>query len=184
MAPLSTAKCEGLKCVLPLHNSAFSDKHSNTFTCALFLFACCLIQRFAVICILSNTHLIIDVPLLCPLPSLYQRHGRPCLSDQFTLVGRQCSRAVTNETHSSIPLFLTWYHMHTRQAVLAGVPNLVPNMGTGDTLSPDTMGSSRFTTVHCSYPVATLTREDDGVVGSKEAPMSIFGRTCDFPFLV
>lgn len=122
VAPPSITKCECLMCAafaqicFPVNQHT----HTHTFICTLFLFACCLVQLFAVICILSSTHthtMIIDFPLLCPLPSYYQRHGLPLLSVQFTLVGRQCSRAVTNETHSSsIPLFLTWYHMHIRRS--------------------------------------------------------------------
>lgn len=114
VAPLLITKCESQSCVLPLHKPALQSTNAHTHTHihlhSFSLFVCCLIQLFVT---LSNTHtMIFEFPLLCPQPSHQQRQGLPLLFVQFTLVGRQCSRAVTNETHSSSIPLLIWYHTH------------------------------------------------------------------------
>lgn len=122
---------------------------------------------------LKTTHAlyVLIPPQICLMPSYSQSYGLWLLSVHFTLVGRQCSRGVTNETHSSsIPLFffLTWSHIHHRG--LCWCPKPRSKCGNGWDLSPDTLGSSRFTTVHWSYPVATVAREGGWLAGLQRGP--------------
>lgn len=85
---------------------------------------------------------------------------------------------------SSIPLFLNLLHAYRSSSGFYWCPKLCTLYGNGWHPSTGTMRSSRFTTVHCSYLVATVTRKGDGKVGSEKAPRNIFGHMCDFPFLV
>lgn len=95
-------------------------------------------------------------------------------------MGRQCSRAVTNDTNSSSIPLLTWHHTRRHHSGPSWCPK--PCTKYGNRLHPnlDTMGSSRFTTIHSLYPVAIVTRKGDGDVGSENAPWSIFGHMCEF----
>lgn len=113
------------------------------------LFICCFFLVFAIVCMLSKTHIYkFEIYwILFPQPPFYRRHYQPFLFVQFTLVGRQCSRAVTNKTNSSsIPLLKLIPH-----TVPASVfPHTLQVKVTGDTHYLD-IGHSKLTSVH-SYP--------------------------------
>lgn len=159
--------------LLHLHKSAFLSASARTHTHTLSLFLQ-FDQLFTATCILKqHTRYTFwsPPPQICLMPSYSQSYGLWLLSVHFTLVGRQCSRGVTNETHSSsIPLFffLTWSHIHHRG--LCWCPKPRSKCGNGWDLSPDTLGSSRFTTVHWSYPVATVAREGGWLAGLQRGP--------------
>lgn len=163
--------------------------HTQTYSFSLFLLLESAVDGH--VYLKQHTHTMrFDLLLLCPTPPYSQSYGLRFLSVHFTLVGRQCSSGVTNETHSSSILlffffvfcFLTWSHIH--HCGLCWCPKPRSKYGNGWDLSPVRLGSSSFTTFHWSYSVATVAREGGWLIGSKDAPTSIFGHMYDFPFLV
>lgn len=89
-------------CVFHLHKTAF--QLTNIHFLVHLLCLCSLAAWFSCLWPLVSYATHTDCDFL--LPSHPMTNGLPLLFVRFTLVGRQCSRAVTNKTHSSsIPLF-------------------------------------------------------------------------------